>query len=233
MTDPLVKRGNLRSKTGCEVDTLKVSLLVNPSVMRNGMPLTAFAQAGGFDGCQVTVRRFFAETQNSEPAGNFVVFYGEEGGVQVTASEVAIDVKSGMQLLDTKLPRNLFSAQCGRSVYDAGCGANRSAFAVTSNVTSNGTVSLFDANLPQATGYFELGSVTFLTGQNEGETRTVKSFAGGQVGLMFPLPYAPLTGDVVQIVPGCDNTLATCTSKFANQGNFRGFPYIPVPEASY
>lgn len=233
MTAPLVRRSGLASKTGTEVSTLKVSLLVNGNVTQGNVPLTLFAQQGGFDGCRLTVRRFFAETQGHDPVGYFVVFSGTEGGVRVSASEVSIDVKSDMQVLDTKLPRNLYSAQCGRTVYDPGCGVSRSAFAVSAEVTSNGTVSLFDANLPQASGYFSLGSVTFLTGRNEGQTRTVKTFAGGAVGLMFPLPFAPQAGDALQIVPGCDNTWDTCTSKFGNQGNFRGFPYIPVPEVSY
>jgi hypothetical protein len=31
----------------------------------------------------------------------------------------------------------------------------------------------------------------------------------------------------------CDHTLSTCTTKFNNLANFRGFPFIPPPTFSY
>jgi hypothetical protein len=32
--------------------------------------------------------------------------------------------------------------------------------------------------------------------------------------------------------PGCDRLQATCSGKFANLPNFRGCPFIPVPETA-
>ena len=34
-------------------------------------------------------------------------------------------------------------------------------------------------------------------------------------------------GDAFTISAGCDKQFATCKSRFANQANFRGFPYMP------
>jgi hypothetical protein len=33
-------------------------------------------------------------------------------------------------------------------------------------------------------------------------------------------------------MPGCDRTIATCTSVFNNAAHFGGFPYIPTPETA-
>jgi hypothetical protein len=44
------------------------------------------------------------------------------------------------------------------------------------------------------------------------------------------LPNAPCVGDAFTAAQGCDHTLATCQSKFANQARFRGFPYVPPPQ---
>jgi hypothetical protein len=35
-------------------------------------------------------------------------------------------------------------------------------------------------------------------------------------------------GDVVSLYPGYDGQAATATNKFANYGNFGGFPFIPA-----
>jgi hypothetical protein len=42
------------------------------------------------------------------------------------------------------------------------------------------------------------------------------------------LPGA-MNGDAFTVYLGCDHTQATCTTKFGNLTNFRGFPYIPSP----
>jgi hypothetical protein len=41
-----------------------------------------------------------------------------------------------------------------------------------------------------------------------------------------------VAGDQFQLLPGCDRTLATCTSVFNNAVHFGGFPYIPTPETA-
>jgi uncharacterized phage protein (TIGR02218 family) len=50
--------------------------------------------------------------------------------------------------------------------------------------------------------------------------------------LLNPLPLVPSAGDAFTAYPGCDKTQATCTTKFANLGAFRGFPFIPQPETA-
>ena len=41
----------------------------------------------------------------------------------------------------------------------------------------------------------------------------------------MPKPLAP--GDTFVVTAGCDKRFETCTSKFANALNFRGFPHLP------
>ena len=51
-------------------------------------------------------------------------------------------------------------------------------------------------------------------------------------GIRIALPAAPSAGDTFTCYPGCDRALLTCTNKFGNQVNFRGYPYIPSPESA-
>ena len=50
---------------------------------------------------------------------------------------------------------------------------------------------------------------------------------------MYPLPFAPATGDAFNVAFGCDHTQATCVAKFNNLPNFRGFPYVPPPQLAF
>ena len=56
---------------------------------------------------------------------------------------------------------------------------------------------------------------------------------GVSYSLMYPLPFAPATGDAFTVAFGCDHTQATCQGKFNNLANFRGFPYVPPPQLAY
>jgi len=80
-------------------------------------------------------------------------------------------------------------------------------------------------------GWFTGGTASVLTGANAGHRRMIQSHAaGGVISLWQPFlaPLAP--GDQVRLVPGCDKRFATCTSKFDNALNFRGFPHLPSPD---
>ena len=50
---------------------------------------------------------------------------------------------------------------------------------------------------------------------------------------MYPLPFAPMTGDAFTVYAGCDHTQGTCQNRFNNLANFRGFPYVPPPQMAY
>jgi uncharacterized phage protein (TIGR02218 family) len=51
--------------------------------------------------------------------------------------------------------------------------------------------------------------------------------AGVSLDLAYPLLNAPATGDAFTVYFGCDHTQFTCTNKFNDLANFRGFPYVP------
>jgi uncharacterized phage protein (TIGR02218 family) len=54
--------------------------------------------------------------------------------------------------------------------------------------------------------------------------------AGTSLTLGYPLQSLPATGDTFTVYQGCDHTPGTCSSKFNNLPNFRGFPYVPPPQ---
>jgi uncharacterized phage protein (TIGR02218 family) len=231
--EPLIKRSHLSTKVGTEVDSLTVTLQVNPGAVAAGVPLAAFALQGGFDGARLRVERFFASGWGVPPAGSLGMFEGRVADVDASATQVQMQVKSGLEVLNIKLPRNLYTASCGHSLYDGGCRVQRSQFTVQGQAGAGSDRRFVAAATAEAAGYFEQGAITFTSGPNAGQVRTVRSHGSEGVGVVFPFPYVPQEGDAFEIVPGCDRRRSTCESKFGNLQNFRGFPFIPVPETTF
>lgn len=224
------ERGSTRTMIGTEVDTFDLTLFVNEQSLIGGIPVSHFASNGGFDGAAITLERAFLASWGVLPTGALRMFSGRVSEVVPSRTEVAITVKSDMELLNIRMPRNVYQAGCPNTLFDSGCGLNKASFAVNSACLSGSSKTSISSALAQSAGFFDLGTITFTSGPNAGVTRTVKSYASGSFKLSLPLPYAPTTGDTFTAYPGCDRTQATCEIKFNNKGNFRGLPYIPVPE---
>ncbi len=234
MTDPIIKRGTVRTTIGVEVDELDVSLLVNSDVQVLGIGLTQFAKSGGFDGARLSVDRSFSAAPGSTACGSLNQFTGRIADLEITGVEVKMMVKSDLELLNVQMPRNLYMGQCVNSLYDARCGLSAAAFTVTANTTANSTRSSINCNLAQAAGYFNLGTLKYTSGQNQNIERSVKLHTTGVLVPSFPFPYVPAPGDLFVAKPGCDKLRTTCNSvKFSNEANFGGKPFIPAPELTY
>ncbi len=84
--------------------------------------------------------------------------------------------------------------------------------------------------------YFSLGKILMTSGALQGTWTgvTTQAVAGEStvLALMPPLLAAPSPGDAFTVWPGCSRTVSTCQNKFNNRLNFRGFPWIPVPETA-
>jgi len=235
-TDPLIVRSAFRSSIGLEVDTLDISLLCNSGTLLNGIPATRFAIEGGLDGAHIQLDRVYSDFPGNGEIGVMTMFRGNVGDVEIDSTEIRMSVNSFVELLNVQMPRNLFMAPCGRTLYDSGCTLSRAVFEVDSTVAAGSTYSTINCALAQAAGYFDQGTLTFLTGVHAGESRTIRTYTPGVFNVSFPFSSAlalPSIGDAFQAFPGCDKTQATCDTKFSNLQHFRGFPYVPVPEVSY
>ena len=84
-------------------------------------------------------------------------------------------------------------------------------------------------------GWFTSGTLTWTSGANAG--RITEVLAHGRDGSIATLtlleaPVRPIAeGDSFIARAGCDKRIATCSAKFANVANFRGFPSIPGQDA--
>lgn len=98
-----------------------------------------------------------------------------------------------------------------------------------SALTTDGAVTWVSMN-----DAYALGWLVFATGNNAGFKATIKSMTavGYQLTLVKPMPFPIADSDTVQLVPGCDKSLATCTGAFNNQLHYGGMPFVPNPQVA-
>lgn len=225
-------RETVRVVTGLEVDELRVTIFADGLTMLGAQPFLKLVRAGGLDRARLALDRAFMPEFGDTSRGAVPLFGGRIAEATVRRTAVDLAVKSDLELLNVKLPRNIYQPICLHTVYDAGCGLDRANFRSTATVQANSTASVLRCGLAQSSGHFALGTVRFTSGAHAGATRTVKAYAPGLLTLALPLPAPPAVGDGFEAFPGCDRMQATCVAKFNNLPNFRGFPYIPLPETA-
>lgn len=225
---PVIERGPISLQLGFEVDTLDVTLK-GPDVVVSGTQLCQAALNGVFDGATVEVRRIVMPSFGSSPFTDPLLFSGRVSTVEPSSSAVRLSIKSDLELLNVPMPKNVYQPQCGRTLYDSGCGVPRANYVKTAAVTG-GSKTSFSTTLTDPAGWFDMGVVTFTSGPNLGVQRTIKSYSGGTIQVVLPLPFNA-SGNIT-VVPGCDRTQGTCFTKFNNIAAFRGFPFVPKPESA-
>lgn len=230
---PLISRTGTKLSKGVEVDTLTLTISADATHLINGVPFMAAALRGALDGAEVRLERAFMANWGAPIDGALIIFTGNVSDISGTRSELSIEIKSDLELLNIKMPRNITQPGCLNAVYDTNCAANKAALTVSGTVTAIGATSNWiGTGNAQASGWFDQGVIKFNTGPNAGVQRTVKAYSPGNFWFALPLPNMPQVGDTYSVYPGCDKTMATCSSKFANLPRFRGFPFIPAPETA-
>jgi uncharacterized phage protein (TIGR02218 family) len=222
-----------KCNVGLEVDQQQITISAKSTDTVGGVPFLQALGNGVFDGCEIQRERAFLHSwsaaDTASPIGSVVLFKGRVGTVDSIGRTTAqITVNSDLILLDVQMPRNIYSPACQHVLYDSGCTLVKSAFGTIGAVGAGSTFTKIDWS--GASVNFTQGSILFSSGVNNGVSANIKSaVADVSLSLAYPLPHAPGVGDSFTVYFGCDHTQATCTSKFNNLANFRGFPYVPPP----
>lgn len=230
---PVFTRSKTRTVMGTETDTLSLTIAPRTTDLIGSQTWLQAACSGRLDGAEVRLDQGFLSLSLSV-AGIINKFVGKVAQLTNVRGRIDMEVNSPLELLSIKMPRNVYQDGCQHVLFDTGCALLAASFAVTNSVASSPTTTSFNTTLAQDANYFTLGSLIFTSGDLAGTKRTVKLHqAGGAITLLNPLPQAPQVGDDFTIYPGCDRTKETCESaKFNNVVNFKGFPFIPVPETA-
>jgi uncharacterized phage protein (TIGR02218 family) len=232
---PLITRGSMKWSIGLVVDTLDLSIDIVPANLYLGRPLLQQLAIGALDGARFQLDRLFGSAFGSW-VDSVTLFTGNIADIkELGRTHCKLVVRSRLELLNNSLPRLLFQPSCRWSLYSSGCTLSKAAFTTTYTVAAGSTALSLKSNAAQANGYYDLGTITYLTGLNAGVSATVKAYllSSGAFTLNAPLPFAVTAGDTFAASAGCDKSSATCSGKFGNLINFGGQEFIPVPESAF
>jgi uncharacterized phage protein (TIGR02218 family) len=214
---------------GVEVDELDVKVYPEATDTLGGVPWLTAAWTGQLDGALLQVNRLFMQPYGTA-VGSVVLFAGRISDIDASRTGIDLKCRSHLELLNIQMPRRLWQQSCTHVFGDNMCLFDRSSFSATFAAASGSTATVIQGPPVTSTPYLQ-GTIIGVTGANAGESRTITGFISGQwVTVKLAFLYAPAPGDLFELLPGCDHTLATCTNTFANQTHFGGFPYIPAPE---
>ena len=163
---------------------------------------------------------------------------GAVGQIRRGRMAFVAEVRSLVHVLGQTVGRT-FQAGCDAALGDARCGIDmenaiyKGIGVVTDLLRDRAFMASglagFDA------GWFTSGTLTWTSGANAGRVTEVLAHGLADAIATMTLLEAPVLpiaeGDSFIARAGCDKRIATCSAKFANVANFRGFPNIPGQEA--
>ena len=159
---------------------------------------------------------------------------GAVGQIRRGRMAFVAEVRSLAHVLGQTVGRT-FQAGCDAGVGDARCGVN------LEDPAYNGNGAVIDPLRDRAftasglaefsAGWFAFGTINWTSGANAGRRAEVLAhdlIGGVAVLTLLEAPVRAVTeGDGFTIHAGCDKRIETCSAKFSNVANFRGFPHIP------
>jgi uncharacterized phage protein (TIGR02218 family) len=196
---------------------------------------------GRWDGAEVRMW----EVDWTDVAARRLVFAGSLGEIARSQGAFRAELRGLSEPLNAARGRVFhprYSARLGDGHCKLALGGETFTAQATISAIEDGRILRFAGFPAYEARWFERGSLLVLSGEAEGLGATVKNDSalpngGRKIELWQGLGIAPLVGDQVRLVAGCDKRAATCRDKFNNFINFRGFPHLPsedwimVPQA--
>ncbi|MDE2595766.1 MAG: DUF2163 domain-containing protein [Sphingomonadales bacterium] len=178
--------------------------------------------AGRFDGAQVVIGLV-----DWESLERHTTYRGSIGTVTQDAGSFTAALQSRKaELQRDPVPRT--SPTCRAAFCGPGCTLSAARFThegVLASVDPGGNAVTFTgASAPEA---LVNGHVRWLGGPYCGLTMGVVAARNGSLVLDTPLDLPLAPGLRAELREGCDRTLASCASRFANAINFQGEPFLP------
>lgn len=229
-----ISRDSISISLGVSVDNLNIKLSSINETYFNGKTIVKAFRQGIFDNAKFKLDRVFLDSDDISNTSAGVIALFEGTIVEPEISDFSIDatVVSLTDKLKVKLPRNLFQPSCQNSLFDSGCTLNPSLFVESGTTLAGSSTNLIACTLTKPQNWFTQGVVIITSGLNAGVKRTVRLHNSTGLLLTLPFEYPMAPGDTFQVFPGCDKRIQTCKTRFLNESNFKGTPYVPVPETA-
>lgn len=206
----------IRRSADLDADTMDVSGALGGAAIAEADLIT-----GRWEGARVAVRAV------DWASGAVIAELGEGriGQVEVRDGSFTAELAGIAASLDRPVCEAT-SPECRAELGDARCRVAMAGRRRLARVTAiNDTLLTVDATEPVANAYGN-GLLRWIGGGNSGLESAIVASDGATLTLRSPPRFEPI-GALVELIEGCDKSIATCAARFANAANFRGEPYLP------
>ena len=213
MTPSAIKRSD-----GLDADTMDVTGALTSSAIGERDLL-----AGRWDGARVAL---FAVDWTGADAAQVPLGAGTIGAVETDRGAFTAELRGAAARLERPVVEAT-APECRAELGDRRCRvamAGRRRFARV--VVCAERVATLEPTEPGANAY-GAGLLRWVGGANSGLESAVSRSDGATVTLRAEPALRVAPGDLVELIEGCDKSLATCAARFSNAANFRGEPYLP------
>lgn len=203
---------------GPEIDGLEVSGALTSDMIRAGD-----LSAGRWDGATLEIFLFDWSDPTQDKQALAV---GELGAVSY-ANDFFDAELIGPQVMLEKPVVPQTSPACRAIFCDADCGLNRERFRHNVRISGIDGNEISVAGGGLMPGQFAEGEARWLSGKLCGVTMKIADNTQTAFQLFIAPDSGAASGNLVELIEGCDKLLSTCANRFDNAINFRGEPYLP------
>ena len=216
---------DIKDGVGLSVDNLEVTGALSSAHLNE-----ADLSAGRYDDARVEIYRVNWQT----PAQRVLMRSGSLGEVKRTQAGFVAEVRGLAHYLQQPKGR-LYQLTCDADLGDARCkiDLNQVAYRGTATILSvaSGRRLTVSGLGSYPSEFFTRGLAAFTSGPASGQKIEVKAHAkiagAVTIELWAEAEGPPQIGNTFVVTAGCDKRFQTCTGKFGNGVNFRGFPTMP------
>jgi uncharacterized phage protein (TIGR02218 family) len=203
---------------GFEIDRLDVAgALTSDAITADDLA------AGRWDGAELTI--FLADWEDLE-APTIRIARGELGDVSSHGHGFEAELRGPTARLERPVTEQT-SPECRAMLGDKRCRVDMAGRTRLTRIVAVATETELTVESAAAGDAYTYGRLRWIGGRNGGLESAIASSAGLSLRLR-EAPHFPIAvGDLVELVEGCDKSLATCSARFANAVNFRGEPHLP------
>lgn len=204
---------------GLEANSLEVSGALTSDALS-----AADIEAGKWDGASLDIFLFDWTDPDAQP---LPLASGILGAINWSGSAFEVEFLGPSALLSApSVPAT--SPTCRAKFAGEGCGLNPRRFTLEALVMAvNGSELTLQQALTGDVSRFVNGDIRWLSGRNCGFRQRIAASTQDKLVLIGEPPFPTPGPERIEILEGCDRTIATCSSRFNNALNFRGEPYLP------
>lgn len=159
------------------------------------------------------------------PPEHILMVRGIMGQISMSNRRYSAEVRSISQLLQQQISTTT-TIECRAVFGDSKCTKNLLSLTDGLTITAVTNNRQFTVNSSRANGFYDLGEITFNSGNNNGIKAMVLSYSSGVIQLFESLPYPLVVGNTLIAIAGCNKTVQACRN-FNNIINYQGEPDIP------